>query len=99
MSDKATSTDKGAAAWPAFSAASRETADAFLKQQTILAQLQTEDLRRQWRVPQIRIQTAHGLNFTMISAGAAVEVEVLTLGAHDDPIEDVIEKAKSLKNG
>ena len=51
--------DSGPAAWTALGAASREKADAFLEEQTVLARLQADDLRREDRVRHWSLRVRH----------------------------------------
>jgi len=90
------STDSGPAAWTALGAASRERADAFLAEQTVLARLQADDLRREDRVRHWSLRVRHisdvmKLIFELTLAAFAVVVIValasaIWSAAHDDSV-------------
>ena len=92
----------GNAAWTALGAASREKADAFLEEQTILARLQAEDLRREDRLRHWSLRVHHvsdmmKLAFELAVAAILVAIVVLIVSAvwsaaHEDGL--VIEAFK-----
>ncbi|HWE05834.1 MAG TPA: hypothetical protein VG274_03945 [Rhizomicrobium sp.] len=90
------STDRGPAAWTALGAASREKADAFLAEQTVLARLQADDLRREDRLRHWSLRVRHisdvmKLTFEVTAALIALAVIVIIAAAiwsaaHDDSV-------------
>ncbi|HEY3778056.1 MAG TPA: hypothetical protein VGL35_08350 [Rhizomicrobium sp.] len=90
------STDNGPAAWTALGAASREAADAFLAEQTVLARLQADDLRREDRLRHWSLRVHHisdvmKLTFELMLAAVAVVIfaavaSAIWTAAHDDSV-------------
>jgi tetratricopeptide (TPR) repeat protein len=88
--------DSGPGGWMALGAASREKADAFLEEQTVLARLQADDLRREDRVRHWSLRVRHisdvmKLIFELTLAAFAVVViaalaSAIWSAAHDDSV-------------
>ncbi len=88
--------DSGPGGWTALGAASREKADAFLAEQTVLARLQADDLRREDRVRHWSLRVRHisdvmKLIFELTLAAFAVVViaalaSAIWSAAHDDSV-------------